>query len=157
MNTFFELLNQEPDFAINLQSLEYQFIEAQKRVHPDNCLDDSQAHHQSALINQAYMTLKDPFKRAIYYLSLYGISLDKGGETLHSCEFLMRQMEIRERLESASTSAIKESIYVEIQSEVDRLYQLLSSLLSCQNPEHFLDSLEKAANVLKELRFWLSL
>lgn len=154
MMTFFELLNQEPSYSMDLQSLECEFIEAQKRVHPDNCIDNPEAHHQSALINQAYMTLKDPFKRAVYYLSLYGILMDETSKI--PSEFLMQQMEIRERLES-STPATKGPIEAEIHSEVNRLYQLLSGALACQHPEHFLDNLEKASNILRELRFWLSL
>jgi molecular chaperone HscB len=148
MVNFFELLNQDPCFDIDLNVLEIAFIEAQKQAHPDNCLGDSNAHFQSAQINQAYMTLKDPFKRAVYYLSLKGIILEE--EEAMSPAFLMQQMEMRERLEEAETPAEKAPIYSEIKTVINEQHRLISQLLAAMD-------FKTAAKAVKELRFWLVL
>lgn len=151
MPNFFELLNQEVTFNIDLSKLETHFIEAQKQAHPDNSQNTPEAAYKSAEINQAYMVLKDPFKRASYILSLKDISAD---DTPVSAAFLMQQMDIRERLESAGQLSEKESILAEIQAEIQSGFAQLKMLL---HPNQAADALRQAASLLKELKFWLSL
>lgn len=159
MSNFFNVLNQDVQFEIDLKALETQFIEAQKLAHPDNFSVSSleqikKAQEKSALINQAYYTLKDPFKRAIYFLSLKGFSLDENAPL--SPEFLMEQMEIRERLEEADTAELKEAVYRDIQLEIARHYQRLYTLLKGDKAD-VKENLALANTVVKELRFWITL
>jgi len=54
--------------------------------------------------NEAYKTLKSPFKRAAYLCELNGIDLQIESNTAMPREFLMQQMEWREELEDAKGS-----------------------------------------------------
>jgi molecular chaperone HscB len=54
--------------------------------------------------NEAYKTLKNPFKRAAYLCELNGIDLQVDSNTAMPREFLMQQMEWREELEDAKAA-----------------------------------------------------
>src|SRR5262245_49146610 len=60
---------------------------------------NAEATEQSALLNTAYQTLSDPFKRAEYYLSLLGGPTARD-EKSQDQAFLFEMMELREQLES---------------------------------------------------------
>ena len=62
------------------------------------------ALEQSASLNEAYQTLKNPPKRARYLLALQGGELPLE-VTVHDPEFLMQQMQWREELEDLHDSA----------------------------------------------------
>jgi len=154
MTNFFELLGQPFSYNVSLADLEKAFIEAQKKTHPDNFInqqntDLSYQQQQSALVNQAYMTLVDPFKRGVYYLSLHNIQLEENTKNL-SAVFLMEQMEIREALENANTLEMKKQIYGSLSEKINKYYNELSIVLQNNTPEH----LQKAVTLLTELRFW---
>ena len=54
--------------------------------------------------NEAYQTLKSPFRRAAYLCELNGIELQAESNTAMPREFLMQQMEWREALEEANAA-----------------------------------------------------
>jgi molecular chaperone HscB len=56
-------------------------------------------------VNEAYRTLKSPVRRAQYLLELNGIDAGFETNTAMPPEFLMQQMEIRERLEEARNAS----------------------------------------------------
>ena len=69
-DNFFALFEQPVQFAVNQERLDQQLRLLQKRYHPDNLVADSknvadsaqakqQSEQASALINQAYQTLRD--------------------------------------------------------------------------------------------------
>ncbi len=155
MSNFFELLNQTPAFELNLEALECEFIQAQKQAHPDNFMhidgaDLNNQHDLSALINQAYMTLRDPLKRAIYYLSLHNVLIDDSPMPL---EFLMEQMDFRDTLEAANTPALKESLQAIMRAKIEEQYDILKNLFldnTCEN-------LKLTVIVVKKLRFWTNI
>ncbi|MGX8219610.1 Fe-S protein assembly co-chaperone HscB [Psychrobacter celer] len=81
-NNFFALFEQPAQFEIDQARLDQQLRLLQKRYHPDNLMVDStkdvtsvteakqQSEQASALINQAYQTLKAPDSRAAYLLEM---------------------------------------------------------------------------------------
>ena len=76
------------------------------RVHPDKFAHASDAEKRVAMqwatrANEAYLTLKSPFKRAAYMCELNGIDLQVESNTAMPVEFLMQQMEWREALDDA--------------------------------------------------------
>ncbi|MEG9304575.1 Fe-S protein assembly co-chaperone HscB [Psychrobacter celer] len=81
-DNFFALFEQPAQFEIDQVRLDQQLRLLQKRYHPDNLMVDStkdvtsvteakqQSEQASALINQAYQTLKAPDSRAGYLLEM---------------------------------------------------------------------------------------
>lgn len=81
-DNFFALFEQPAQFEIDQARLDQQLRLLQKRYHPDNLMVDSkkdvtsvteakqQSEQASALINQAYQTLKAPDSRAGYLLEM---------------------------------------------------------------------------------------
>ena len=81
-DNFFALFEQPAQFEIDQARLDQQLRLLQKRYHPDNLMVDStkdvtsvteakqQSEKASALINQAYQTLKAPDSRAGYLLEM---------------------------------------------------------------------------------------
>ena len=56
-------------------------------------------------VNEAYRTLKNPVQRAKYLLELNGVDVGFETNTAMSADFLMEQMEMRERLEEAKSAS----------------------------------------------------
>lgn len=78
MQNYFELLNIEESFSIDLNLLEDKYFDAQSQYHPDRAPEDQKAQFEamSGLINNAYETLKDDFTRASHILELHGININ---------------------------------------------------------------------------------
>ncbi len=81
-------------------------------------------------VNEAHRTLKSPVQRAKYLLELNGVDVGFETNTAMPPEFLMQQMELRDRLEQArdadalgllekELSALKESMEARIAEFID--------------------------------------
>ncbi|MBF0658358.1 Fe-S protein assembly co-chaperone HscB [Psychrobacter sp. NG25] len=108
-DNFFALFEQPVQFEVNQDSLDQHLRLLQKRYHPDNVAknqaDIAQAQLQSekysALINQAYQTLRSPDSRASYLLDI----ADQAQNLEHSIadlDFLEDAMEMRMELDEAT-------------------------------------------------------
>src|SRR6187200_574242 len=100
MMDHFERLGLPRRFSVDAVALEREYLARSRLVHPDlHAAMNAEATEQSALLNTAYQTLSDPFKRAEYYLSLHGgpTARDEKGQDQ---AFLFEMMELREQLES---------------------------------------------------------
>ena len=77
---YFSLFKLNPQFFINMQILEKNYIALQSKHHPDLFLLKSEkklALDSIAEINKAYQTLKSSIKRAEYLLEIKGITASK--------------------------------------------------------------------------------
>lgn len=106
MQNHFELFQLPQQFAIDPDQLDKAYREVQSRVHPDRFANASDAEKRVAMqwatrANEAYQTLKSPFKRAAYLCELNGVDLQTESNTAMPRAFLMQQMEWREELEEA--------------------------------------------------------
>ena len=106
MQNHFELFQLPQRFAVENEALEKAYREVQNRVHPDKFANATDTEKRIAMqwatrANEAYQTLKSPFKRAAYLCELNGIDLQTESNTAMPREFLMQQMEWREALEEA--------------------------------------------------------
>src|SRR6266571_1995838 len=102
----FELLGLEPVFALNADSLDSAYRDIQAKVHPDRYAHAGDAERRASMqmttrVNEAYRTLKSPVRRAKYLLELNGVDVGFETNTAMPPEFLVEQMEIREKLEDA--------------------------------------------------------
>lgn len=106
MQNHFELFQLPQRFAVDMNVLDQVYREVQNRVHPDKFTNATDAEKRVAMqwatrANEAYQTLRNPFKRAAYLCELNGVDLQVESNTAMPREFLMQQMEWREALEDA--------------------------------------------------------
>ena len=121
---YFELFGLQPNFNLDLPTLEANYIKLQQHIHPDNfaAADDLQrnlAAAQTARINQGYATLMDPIKRARYLLLLWAGVDALGEQTINNSAFLMEQMEWREALEGVHTKQEADRMTDAIETKLD--------------------------------------
>jgi molecular chaperone HscB len=77
---FFQVFGLERRFAIDLSALEHEFHRLSRKVHPDRFARAGEKERQwsladTALLNDAYRTLKDPLYRTEYLLKLEGAEI----------------------------------------------------------------------------------
>jgi len=75
MFEYYAALGLDPKLALDADGLRKRFYERSRETHPD--LIGSAAEDKMALLNDAFRTLRDPVKRAEYFLSERGIQLSK--------------------------------------------------------------------------------
>ncbi|HEY8609322.1 MAG TPA: Fe-S protein assembly co-chaperone HscB [Noviherbaspirillum sp.] len=110
MQNHFELFHLPERFAVDLNALEAAYREVQSRVHPDKFTNGTDSEKRVALqwaarANEAYKTLRNPFRRAAYLCELHGVDLQVESNTAMPRDFLMQQMEWREALDDAREAA----------------------------------------------------
>jgi len=154
MQNHFELFHLPQRFAVDPEALDKAYREVQNRVHPDKFTNATDTEKRVAMqwatrANEAYQTLKNPFKRAAYLCELNGIDLQTESNTAMPREFLMQQMEWREALEDAKAA-----------KDIDALEGLERELRKARNAEleqigSMLDTkdYEAAAKGVRQLMF----
>ena len=136
---FFQLFNLPVGFELDQVQLGERYRQLQKELHPDRYASAS-AHEQrlavqySALINEAYATLRKALPRALYLLELAGMSKeDISGQQIDG-GFLMAQMDLREKLmsldELVDPETALEHLVTEIGADVNQLHEQFSCAYS---------------------------
>jgi molecular chaperone HscB len=105
MNDHFTLLGVPRQYALDPRELEQAYLRCSRAVHPDYHTTTSPAEQAASLelcaaLNTAYATLRDPFRRAEYLLTLYGGPSAEEHRQMPP-EFLAEMLECREQLEEA--------------------------------------------------------
>ncbi len=82
---YFSLFGLPHKLAVDLDDLGARYYALSRRFHPDLWHDSPPAERDAsvratAIVNSAYHTLKDPVRRALYWLSLHGESLGRDNE-----------------------------------------------------------------------------
>jgi molecular chaperone HscB len=77
---YFSVFSLEPRLNIDLEALEHEFHRLSRRLHPDRFARASENEQEwsladTALLNDAYRTLKDPVRRTEYLLKLHGAEI----------------------------------------------------------------------------------
>jgi len=136
---FFALFGLPRRQALDTARLEVLYRDLQAQVHPDKHAHLSDMEQRKAMqwatrVNEAYLTLKNPLKRARYLLELAGHDALIETNTAMPAEFLMAQMELREavaeakqRGDSAELEAQHRSLKQTIRSEYATLQSTLDA------------------------------
>lgn len=107
-SNYFELFNLPISFDLDLSELNARYRKLQQTVHPDNYANASErerrlAVQKAAQVNEAFQTLKNPLKRAHYFLELHQALPELENQQMQDSAFLMEQMELRETLADITT------------------------------------------------------
>jgi molecular chaperone HscB len=104
---YFALFGLPARFEVDEAALDAAYRTVQSQAHPDRFANAGDAERRVAMqwaarANEAYRTLRQPLKRAIYLLSLRGVDIQAESNTAMAPAFLMQQMEWREALQDAT-------------------------------------------------------
>jgi molecular chaperone HscB len=108
---YFEFLELPRSAALDPKDLEKRFYALSRQLHPDlyarkSAEEKAYAQDASALLNDAYRTLKDPIARAMYLLKLEGFEIGEQGSKDVPPELLEEMFELNMMLEEAGASEI---------------------------------------------------
>ena len=98
----FERLGLPRRFALNGAELERHYLDRSRAVHPDHAGDG--VLDESARLNEAYATLKDPWKRADYLVGLLQ-GPSAAAVTRPPMEFLEEMLDLRMAIAEAKVDA----------------------------------------------------
>ena len=126
---YFELFGLTPAFDLDLTRLAAQYRTLQKQYHPDQLQQAAQSTIaqtvevsgvNSALVNDAYETLRIAAKRAAYMLTLKGQAIQLE-QSIGDIDFLQNALEVREQLDEADMPEILAGLRQEITQWLDAL------------------------------------
>lgn len=130
-HSHFERLGLPRRFDLDRAELERQYLLRSRQLHPDVHQLGTTAEQQASLalssaLNEAYVTLREPFRRADYLLQILGGPSASEVKDV-SGAFLMEMMELREQIESADVA----SRHTLAQQLAEREAQLIEQVNKC--------------------------
>jgi molecular chaperone HscB len=154
----FELFGLPVTFDIDADDLTLRYRELQRRVHPDKFANASGQERRlslqmTALVNEAFHTLKDPIRRGRYLLSLRGIELNDGTDTEMDPAFLMEQMELRENLDEVRQADDRHKHLAELTIRIEQRLQNGIGEFRRALAEGTPEANKKARNAAREMQF----
>ena len=155
---YFELFGLPVVFDIDGADLAARYHDLQRRFHPDRYASAPDQERRlslqmTALINEAYQTLKDPLARGRYILSLQGISTDEETDTAMDPVFLLEQMELRENLAGARAAHDRPSRLAKLAQDVARRQTAGADELGCRLNENSDTARARARSLVREMQF----
>jgi len=159
---YFQLFGLSEKFTLDNQKLSEVYQTLQKAAHPDRFAHASNqeqlvAVQKSAMINDAYQTLKNPLKRAAYMLKLRGTEMPSEQNSFSDNSFLMRQMELREMLAEVKFAEDIDAAVFEINQTLDSEFSLLFKALQVKLNECSPSADKLAIEDLRKLKFYQKL
>lgn len=142
LTDYFALMGISPGFDIDYAILEKQYFALQRQLHPDRFMgkipqERTQSLQLSMTANEAYNTLKDPFKRGEYLLARQGIFVKEGTDSIKpSQEVLILMMELREQLEDVRSLEEVEKMSAYVEQEKHKVLRLISTYFGISDYEH---------------------
>ena len=162
-DNFFALFEQPAQFEIDQAHLDQQLRLLQKRYHPDNLMVDStkdvtsvteakqQSEQASALINQAYQTLKAPDSRAGYLLEMANQAHNLE-HSIADLDFLEDAMQMRidldEALEDKDRTTLAQ-LQPQITTRLSKQSERFSSAYQKQDWQTAIDATQKLKFLVK--------
>jgi molecular chaperone HscB len=152
MQNHFDLFGLVPAFAVEGEALERSYREIQSKVHPDRFAHAGDAERRASLqwttrVNEAYRTLKDPVQRARHILELHGVDVAFETNTAMPPEFLMQQMELRERLEEAKDAVSLDTLRATLKQDRHSLERAIAEAIDVTK------DYSGAAGLVRKLQF----
>ena len=157
--TPFERLGLPRRFSIDDSELERKHLALSRGAHPDFHSNSTaelraNAEAESAAINEAYATLKDPFRRAEALLKLLG-GPDASQQKEVPPALLMEMLELREQIESATDPAKAQIESKLLEREATLIAEIRKTFAECEHssaPPALLKGIRRDLNAAKYLR-----
>jgi molecular chaperone HscB len=140
--SYFAAFNLPPTYRLPVTpaQLRLQYHQLQQKLHPDRASRSSEGYREwikkaedaSSFINEAYSTLKDPLKRAIYLLEQSGQTVNETDKA-EDQDFLITWMDRREILADGSDRDARGAVCRDVENEVDHVIKLLEQHFSAQS------------------------
>jgi len=154
----FDLFGLPLTFGVDLDDLADRYRSLCQNLHPDRFASAGDREKRlsmqaTALVNEAYQTLKDPLARGRYLLSLRSGAPEDPQQTTRDMAFLMEQLELRENLSGIrqqphpheAVEALKRRLLVQYHQLVGELAQRLED---DSDP-----ALDEARELIRKLQF----
>jgi len=159
---YFELFGLPDSYDIDLPQLSSRYRKLQATVHPDKFASASDLERRlsvqkSALINEAYQTLKHPLTRAQYMLQLRGVDLSVESGAHMDQEFLMQQMRLREELERVRSHSQPMALLNDIAREIDQALAVQISTIKILLSEKENPNIPKLTDLVRRMQFMFKL
>jgi molecular chaperone HscB len=154
----FELFGLPVSFDVDADDLTSRYRELQRRVHPDKFANASDQERRlslqmTALVNEAYQTLKEPVRRGCYLLSLHGVDMNQDTDTAMDPAFLMEQIELRENLEEIRQADNPGKQLAELANRIgQRMQEKIGQLRHALDRESQVE-IKNARNLVREMQF----
>ena len=112
---YFEFFDLPHNLAIDLKDLEKRFYALSRELHSDRFARRSEAERERALedsatLNDAYRTLREPISRALYLLKLEGFDIGEQGSKDVPPELLEEMFELNMAIEEADAPQLEASL-----------------------------------------------
>lgn len=151
-SSHFELFGLAPAFALDLPRLDAAYRDIQTRVHPDRFAHAGDADRRASMqmttqVNEAYRTLKSPVRRATYLLELNGVDVAFETNTAMPKDFLMAQLELREKLEEARSAEDLRQLQANLAVDKSALEKQIAELVDARK------DFAGAAGLVRKLMF----
>lgn len=151
---YFSLFGLPRQQGLDTAALESLYRDIQARVHPDKHAHLSDSEQRMAMqwashVNEAYLTLKDPLKRARYLLELSGHDARLETNTAMPVEFLVAQMELREAVAAAKDGGDIDALdawHRSLKKTIRGEFEALQTALDADDYEH-------AGELVRQLMF----
>ena len=164
---YFEFFDLPQNLAMDLKDLEKRFYALSRKYHPDvharkGPAERAEAEEATAILNDAYRTLRDPIKRAMYLLKLKGFDIGEQGTKDVPPELLEEVFEFNMALEEADTAQIEnarenfERMQAVVDDEVEQKFadwdagrsrDTLAAIRALLNRRKYISNLIAKANV----------
>jgi molecular chaperone HscB len=159
---YFQLFGLSANFNIDLAKLSQLYQALQKTVHPDRFAHGSSqqqmiAVQKSAMINDAYQTLKKPLERAGYLLKLRGTEMPSEQASFSDNQFLMRQMDLREMLAEVKFADDVDSALFEANQTLEQEFLVLFKAMQTRLAQNTIDADKLAYEDFRKLKFYQKL
>lgn len=138
---YFSVFGMEPHLQLDMDQLEREFHRLSRRLHPDRFARAADQERvwslaDTALVNDAYRTLKDPLRRTEYLLKLTGRRLDEGASASRKQqtppdlleEFFELNMQLEEMRMNAKMGEQDEQLTGELKAAKEKYTSLLSEV-----------------------------
>jgi molecular chaperone HscB len=152
LKNHFELFGLAPAYMLDLVHLDRVYRDIQSQIHPDRYAHAGDAERRASMqmttqVNEAYRTLKSPVRRAGYLLELNGVDVGSETNTAMPPEFLMEQMELREKLEETHDAASLAVIEKDVLNKKQKIEAQIAESIDAKR------DFESAKDLVRKLMF----